>query len=104
MTATNTSTLRLIELTRNELDRLEHAVRRGESMQWERPPSQKTAPSEIAARGGHQDPTGDTAVDSTRLHLREVMRLTNQEAARILTHTRNISGRLQHSVSRWEGP
>lgn len=97
-------TLRLIELTRNELDRLEAAVRTAGSYQWDRPPGQKASPGEVRGRGGHSDPTGDTAVDPTRLSVREALRLTHQDADRVFRTVRSMTGRVQHAARRWEGP
>jgi hypothetical protein len=96
--------LKLISHTRKELDDLERALRRATDVQWERAPSDSTSSGDRRARGGHRDPTGDTAVDPQRLTVRRAVTISESELARIYPTLRSLTGQVRHAVGRWEGP
>jgi hypothetical protein len=94
--------LTLIEHTRKDLDLLEANVRRAASVQWERPTSRRTSASDIKARGGHRDPTGDTAVDPVRLSVRRSIVRTDTEMVKVARTVRGLAGLVGHAVGTWE--
>ena len=55
---------------------------KAEGDEWVRPKSADDHPEDpgIRMRGGHSDPTGDTAVDGLRLRLRRALRLNRSNA------------------------
>ena len=96
--------MKLITNIRKELDDLEKSLHRARDVQWERPPTSATSSTDRRARGGHSDPTGDTAVDPQRLSVRRAVTVSEHELERIFLRLRPLAGAVRHSVGRWEGP
>ena len=97
-------TLTLITNIRKELDDLETSLRKATNVQWDRSPSATTSAAERRGRGGHTDPTGDTATDPKRLSVRRAVVASDHELQRIYNHLRSLTGTVRHAVGRWEGP
>ena len=89
---------------RAELDTLEKDVQRASEVQWTRAPTARPDADEIKRKNVRPDPTADTALDPQRLAVREALKQVDHDLYDVLNRMRSMSGRLQQSVKRWEGP
>jgi hypothetical protein len=96
-------TLILLTNTRKELDELEVNLRKATDVQWERSPTSQTGAAERRGRGGHTDPTGDTATDPKRLSVRRAVVETDNDLQKVYRCLRAANGKVRHATGRWEG-
>ena len=96
--------LKHIAWARTELDTLEQDIRRASEVQWTRAPSARPDVDEIKRKNVKPDPTADTALDPKRLGVRRSVKEADRDLLKVLNLMRAMSGRIQQSLKRWEGP
>ena len=71
--------------------------------QWERPPG-RVDPYDpgIRSRGGHADPTGDAAVNESRLKLRRAVKMAESDAENLAKATWNLATRLRVTLRAYD--
>lgn len=84
---------------RQELDDLEAGYKMAAARQWERPPYARTTSTEVHRRGGHSDPTGDTATDSSRLRVSDSVKKAESVIEDVYRRLRAMRVQVKKAVS-----
>lgn len=93
-------TNRDIDAASDLLADLTASLEKATDLQWQRPPVfEDPADPGIRGRGGHPDPTGDTATDEDRLALREAVRQTERDSRVLHQALFRMESRLRRAMA-----
>ena len=94
----------MVDQAMRDLKELKNDLELAYEVQWERPkgPADPDDPG-IRSRGGHSDPTGDSATSGERLALRAAVKLTERDVAMLVKATLMLTSRLRRRLRAYDG-